>query len=291
MSKVLVIAEAGVNNNGLLENSLKMIKVAAEAGADLVKFQTFQAANLTTRKAEMADYQKKNTQMQESQQAMLKKLELRHEHHQILIDECKKHNIGFFSTGFDIPSVQFLLSLGCEYIKVPSGEITNFPLLREIGQAKKKVILSTGMANIGEVEWALETLIRFGTKRENVTILHCTTEYPAPMTDVNLKAMTTIANTFKTPVGYSDHTLGTHVSIAAVAMGATVIEKHFTLDRNMPGPDHKASLEPDELKYMIKAIRDIEVALGDGIKKLTPSEKKNTGIARKSLVAAKNIKS
>ena len=287
---VLCIAEAGVNHNGDLGLAKQLIDVAAEAGADIVKFQTFNANRQVTRTAKKADYQTQTTDSKESQHAMLHRLELTEAMHHQLIAHCATRNIGFFSTGFDIESVDLLVSLGQDRFKIPSGEITNLPYLRHIGRLCKTVILSTGMATMGEIESAIDVLERAGTPRGNITILHCTTEYPTPLAEVNLRAMQSIHAAFGVAVGYSDHTPGIEIAIAAVAMGATVIEKHFTLDRNLPGPDHKASLEPDELRAMIAAIRNIETALGDGIKRLTPSEIRNKPIVRKSLVASRAIK-
>ena len=287
----LIIAEAGVNHNGRIETAGQLIEIAAEAGADLVKFQTFSADRLVTGSASKADYQMETTSTSESQLEMIRKLELSREMHEELIVHCQKCGIGFFSTGFDPQSVDLLAELGLDRFKIPSGEITNLPYLRHIGQYGKPVILSTGMARLGEIEAALEVLEASGTPRERVTVLHCNTEYPTPMADVNLKAMLAIRDALGVQVGYSDHTLGIEVPIAAVAMGATVIEKHFTLDRNLPGPDHRASLEPDELKAMVQAIRNIELALsGDGLKRPSPSESKNLEIVRKSLVALVSIK-
>ena len=287
----LIIAEAGVNHNGSIKTAEQLIETAAEAGADLVKFQTFSADRLVTGSASKADYQLETTSTSESQHEMIRKLELSREMHEELIVHCKKCGVGFFSTGFDPQSVDLLAELGLDRFKIPSGEISNLPYLRHIGQYGKPVILSTGMARLGEIEAALEVLEASGTPRERVTVLHCNTEYPTPMADVNLKAMLAIRDALGVQVGYSDHTLGIEVPIAAVAMGATVIEKHFTLDRNLPGPDHRASLEPDELKAMVQAIRNIELALsGDGLKRPSPSESKNIEIARKSLVALVPIK-
>ena len=291
LNRTLIIAEAGVNHNGDLEIAKQLIDAAADAGADFVKFQTFSADRLVTRDAAKADYQAKATDSSETQYKMLKQLELTPQMHLVLIEHCKSRNIQFFSTAFDIESVNFLLGLGLTFFKIPSGEITNLPYLRHIGGLNKTVILSTGMATMGDIEAAIDALMQAGMPREKITVLHCTTEYPTPMHDVNLKAMQSIQTAFGVKVGYSDHTQGIEIAIAAVAMGASVIEKHFTLDCNMPGPDHKASLEPAELKAMVAAIRNIEVALGDGIKKLTPSEAKNKPIARKSLVAKCAIKS
>ncbi|MCK9380246.1 MAG: N-acetylneuraminate synthase [Sulfuritalea sp.] len=288
--RILIIAEAGVNHNGDLELAKQLIDVAAEAGADLVKFQTFNANRQVTRNANKAEYQTQTTDSTESQHEMLRRLELTVEMHHELIAHCAKRNIGFFSTGFDIESVDLLVSLGQDQFKIPSGEITNLPYLRHIGRIGKKVILSTGMATLGEIEAAIDVLEQAGTPRANITALHCTTEYPTPMNDVNLRAMQSIHTAFGVAVGYSDHTPGIEVAIAAVAMGAAVIEKHFTLDCNLPGPDHKASLEPDELKVMVAAIRNIEIAMGDGIKRPAPSEARNKTVARKSLVASRAIK-
>ena len=287
--KTLIIAEAGVNHNGDLKMAKQLIDTAAEAGADLVKFQSFKASSLVTRLAEKADYQNQNTNNKESQYEMLCQLELSTEMHDELISYCAIRDIGFFSTGFDIESIDLLMSLGQDCIKIPSGEITNLPYLRHIGGLGKTVIFSTGMATLGEIEAAIEVLEQAGTLRSKITVLHCTTEYPTPMAEVNLSAMQNIHSAFGVSVGYSDHTSGIEVAIAAVALGALVIEKHFTLDRNLPGPDHKASLEPKELKAMVAAIRNIEVALGDGLKRITPSETKNKPIARKSLVAMQDI--
>jgi len=282
----LIIAEAGVNHNGDIELAKRLIDVAADAGGDLVKFQTFSAERLATQSAPKADYQNQTTDQAESQFEMLKQFELSAKMHEVLIAYCQQRNIGFFSTGFDIQSLDYLASLGAERFKIPSGEISNLPYLRHVGGFGKPVILSTGMATLGEVEGALEVLEAAGTPRTQITVLHCNTEYPTPMQDVNLRAMCGIRDAFGVAVGYSDHTAGIEVPIAAVALGATVIEKHLTLDRNLPGPDHKASLEPDEFVAMVRAIRNIEQAMGDGIKRPSPSETKNKPIARKSLVAA-----
>jgi N,N'-diacetyllegionaminate synthase len=286
---VLIIAEAGVNHNGDINLARQLIDVAAEAGADLVKFQTFIADKLVTTQAVKADYQNQTTDASESQHAMIRKLELTRDMHVSLIEYCESQGIQFFSTGFDPESIDLLVDLGLESFKVPSGEITNLPYLRHVGSYRKPVILSTGMANLDEIEIALNILENAGTSRKKITVLHCNTEYPTPMIDVNLRAMLTIRDKFGVKVGYSDHTSGIEVAIAAVALGATVIEKHFTLNRNLSGPDHQASLEPDELKNMVTAIRNIEEALGDGVKKPSRSEVKNMPIARKSLVAACEI--
>jgi len=287
---IFVIAEAGVNHNGSIELAKKLIDVASDAGADAVKFQTFKADKLVSKDTQKANYQKETTDEHESQYEMIKKLELDTDTHKELIAYCKEKNIMFLSTPFDLDSVDLLNDLGLKIFKIPSGEITNLPYLRKIGSLRKKVILSTGMADIGEIEDALDVLIEAGTKKEDITVLHANTMYPTPMEDVNLRAMVTIGKTFDVAYGYSDHTLGIEVDIAAVAMGASCIEKHFTLDKTMEGPDHKASLEPDELKAMVKAIRNIELALGSSIKKPSPSEKPNMQVARKSIVASKLIK-
>ncbi|WP_417333243.1 N-acetylneuraminate synthase [Halarcobacter sp.] len=290
MNKVFIIAEAGVNHNGKKELAKKLIDVASEAGADAVKFQTFKTENLVSKNAQKAEYQKQTTNKEESQFEMIKKLELDVDTHKELISYAQEKNIMFLSTPFDHDSIELLDDLGLEIFKIPSGEITNLPYLRQIGKLNKKVILSTGMADIGEIEDALDILISYGTKKENIIVLHANTEYPTPMEDVNLKAMVTIGNTFDIKFGYSDHTLGIEVPTAAVAMGAYCIEKHFTLDKTMEGPDHKASLEPDQLKAMVKAIRNIELALGSSVKKPSKSEIPNIQIARKSIVANTDIK-
>lgn len=289
--KVFIIAEAGVNHNGSLDNATKLIDLAAKSGADAIKFQSFKAKNLVAKNAPKAIYQEKNTPQTESHYEMIKKLEIDEEFHEQLIKHCKKHDIEFLSSPFDIESARFLFELGLRKFKIPSGEITNLPYLKYIGQLKADVILSTGMANLEEIEAALNILVESGTQKDNITILHCNTEYPTPIEDVNLFAMQTIGSKFGVKVGYSDHTLGIEVPLAAVALGACVIEKHFTLDKNLPGPDHKASLEPDELKAMVKAIRNIELAIsGDGLKVPSKSEQKNMGIARKSIHLAQKIK-
>ena len=287
---VFIIAEAGVNHNGSITLAKKLIDVASKAGADAVKFQTFKAEKLVAKNAQKASYQKETTDAEESQFAMIKKLELDLDTHQKLIDYCKVKKIMFLSTPFDLESVDMLNDLGLSIFKIPSGEITNLPYLRKIGALNKKVVLSTGMATMDEVGDALDILINAGTLKENITVLHANTMYPTPMEDVNLNAMLSIKEKFNVRIGYSDHTLGIEVDIAAVAMGAKVIEKHFTLDKSMDGPDHQASLEPDELIAMVKSIRNIELALGDGIKKPSKSEKPNIKVARKSIVAQKKIK-
>lgn len=291
MKKTLIIAEAGVNHNGDIAKAKTLIDKGAEAGVDYVKFQTFKAEKLVTKQAQRAAYQDKNTQNNDSQYEMLKKLELSQTVHQELIDYCKVKGVKFLSTGFDNDSLAFLAQLGVRIAKVPSGEITNLPYLRQIASLFREVILSTGMATIDEIKDAVKVLIDYGVSKDKITILHCNTEYPTPMEDVNLKAMLHIQRELGVSVGYSDHTLGIEVPIAAVALGATVIEKHFTLDKTLPGPDHKASLEPDELKAMVSAIRNIEKAIGgSGFKEVSKSEEKNKPIARKSIVAATDIK-
>lgn len=291
MSRTLIIAEAGVNHNGDIRLAEKLIDVAAEAGVDYVKFQTFKASKLVTKKAKRAEYQDTNTNNNDSQFEMLKKLELSQEDHFHLIKYCKNKNVEFLSTGFDFDSVDFLYKIGISLGKIPSGEITNLPYLRKIAGLFPEVILSTGMADIKEVNDAVKVLLKGGVERSKLTVLHCNTEYPTPMSDVNLKAMLHIQQELGVNIGYSDHTLGVEVPIAAVALGAKVIEKHFTLDRDMGGPDHKASLEPEELKLMVDSIRNIEKALeGSGIKKPSNSELKNKEIARKSIHVKSTIK-
>lgn len=282
---VMVIAEAGVNHNGDINKALDLIDVAAEAGADFVKFQTFKAEKIVNPTARKADYQKNNMKGDEDTQfGMLKKLEMGENWYPVLIKRCKEKGINFLSTGFDTESIDFLNALEIPFYKIPSGEITNKPYLQHIAKKGKDIILSTGMANLNEVKAAINVIIHEGIEKANITVLHCNTEYPTPMEDVNLLAMNQIAKELGVNVGYSDHTLGIEVPIAAVALGACVIEKHFTLDRNLPGPDHAASLEPDELKAMVQAIRNIEKAIsGSGVKEPSPSEKKNISIARKSL--------
>lgn len=288
--KVFVIAEAGVNHNGSITLAKKLIDVASKAGADAIKFQTFKAKKLTTKNSMKASYQKNLINKKESQFDMLKRFELNKKKHLALISYCKKKNIEFLSSPFDHHSIELLNRLGLKKFKIPSGEITNLPYLRHIGQLKKKIILSTGMSNISEIKNALNVLIKSGTLKKNIIILHANTAYPTPMKDVNLKAMVRMGKIFNVRYGYSDHTLGTEVDIAAVAMGASCIEKHFTLDRKMQGPDHKASLEPDELISMVRSIRNIELAIGNGEKKLSNSEKKNIKVVRKSIIAKSAIK-
>ncbi len=282
----LIIAEAGVNHNGDLDMALRLVDAAANAGADLVKFQTFSADRLVVRNAQKAAYQQARTGTGETQYEMLKRLELSASDHASLIKRCAERGIGFFSTGFDAQSVDMLVAMGQTMFKIPSGEITNLPYLRHIGRLGGQVILSTGMATLGEIEAALDALEQAGTPREQMVVLHCTTEYPAPFAEVNLKVMPALGTCLGVEVGYSDHTVGIEVAIAAVALGATVIEKHFTLDRTLPGPDHAASLEPDELAAMVSSIRNIEKALGSSVKRRTPSEAGNVTVARKSIVAA-----
>ena len=286
MNSTLIIAEAGVNHNGDIQLAKQLIDAAKTAGADAVKFQTFKAEKLVTVTAKQADYQTQNTGVSESQFEMLKRLELSDEAHLELNEYAALKSIQFLSSAFDLDGIAFLNRLGMPIFKIPSGEITNFPYLRAIGALTRPVILSTGMANLGEVEKAMDVLVESGTLREKITLLHCTSDYPAPFEDVNLKAMVTLGHAFQVPVGYSDHTQGIEVSIAAVAMGAVVIEKHFTLDQSLPGPDHKASLNPDELSALVRGIRNVEKALGSGIKKATPNEENVSRLARKSLVAA-----
>lgn len=289
--RTIIIAEAGVNHNGSLDLARQLIDAAAEAGVDYVKFQTFRAEQLVTRDARQAAYQSRNiNDGQDSQYEMLKRLELSPDDHYALIAYCQAKGVKFFSTAFDLESIGFLGSLKPELWKVPSGELTNFPYLRAIGLTGKPVILSTGMATLPEIEQAIGVLTRFGTPRNGITLLHCTTEYPAPKNEVNLRAMATMREYFGMPVGYSDHTEGIEIPVAAAALGATVIEKHFTLDRTLPGPDHKASLEPAELCEMVRQIRAVESALGDGTKEPAPAEVPNIPIARKSIVAATGIR-
>lgn len=288
----IIIAEAGVNHNGSMELAKQLVDKAVEAGVDYIKFQTFKASNLVTKTAKQAEYQKKNIgKGGDSQYQMLKKLELTPEGHEVLIAYCKERGIKFFSTAFDFESIEYLHSLNLGLWKIPSGEVTNYPFLKRVAAYNEKTILSTGMCEMSDVRAAVEALYKNGLSKENLILLHCNTEYPTPFEDVNLKAMDALRKEFGVKVGYSDHTKGIEVPIAAVALGATVIEKHFTLDRNMEGPDHKASLEPEELKAMVNAIRNIEKAVGgDGTKHVSESERKNIAIARKSIVAACDIK-
>ena len=288
---VMIIAEAGVNHNGSMENAFRLVDAAADAGVDYIKFQTFKAEELVSSSAKKADYQIQNTRnSEETQLQMLQKLELSQEQHAELIAYCQQNNIQFFSTAFDLDSLEYLHEVGLKMVKIPSGEITNLPYLRKAASLFRQVILSTGMTTISEIKDAVTVFTDAGIPKENITILHCNTEYPTPMDDVNLKAMLHIQEVFGTEVGYSDHTLGIEVPIAAVALGASIVEKHFTLDKKMNGPDHSASLEPDELKAMVSAIRNLEKALsGSGMKEVSPSEQKNLAIARKSIVATKEI--
>lgn len=292
MKKTLIIAEAGVNHNGSIENAFKLIDAAIDAKVDYIKFQTFKAEKLVAKSAKKADYQKKNSGNEnDSQFEMLKKLELSHKDHQVLIDYCKTKGIKFFSTAFDLDSLDYLKEIGLSLVKIPSGEITNLPYLRKAAQLFSKIIISTGMCTMEDIEAAMEVFLKHGINKHDITILHCNTDYPTPMQDVNLKAMLAIQKHFGTEIGYSDHTLGIEVPIAAVALGACTIEKHFTLDKTMEGPDHAASLEPRELKEMVAAIRNIEEAVsGNGLKKPSESERKNIEIARKSLIASIEIK-
>lgn len=288
----LIIAEAGVNHNGSIDIAEQLVDKAADAGADIIKFQTFKSEKLVSKSAHQADYQKKNIGKlsDDSQLNMLKKLELSEQDHIELMHYCQKKGIKFFSTAFDMDSIDFLHSLNLGLWKIPSGEITNYPYLKKIAQYHEPVILSTGMCEIEDISAAMDVLLKYGVKREQITILHCNTEYPTPFEDVNIRAMQEMREKFHVSIGYSDHTKGIEVPIAAVALGASVIEKHFTINRNMEGPDHKASLEPDELKAMVSAIRHIELAMGNGHKKVSESERKNISIARKSIVAACCIK-
>lgn len=287
---ILLIAEAGVNHNGDIGLAKRLIGEAARAGVDFIKFQTFVAKNIVSASAPKADYQKVDSVAGETHLEMIRKLELSREDHEVLIEECRRHEIGFFSTAFDIQSFDLLLELNClERVKIPSGELTNLPFLRHIARAGKPILMSTGMANLGEVEAAVEVFEAEGISRDMITVMHCTTEYPTPMNDVNLLAMRSMRDALGVKVGYSDHTSGIEVPIAAVALGAVVIEKHFTIDRELPGPDHKASLEPGELRAMVSSIRNIEIALGSGIKRPSEGELKNRPIARKSIVASRPI--
>lgn len=289
--RCLIVAEAGDNHNGIPELAFRLVDKAVEAGVDIVKFQTFKTEAVISVHAEQAEYQKKNTGIEESQFDMVKKLELPNQVFRDLAAYCRTKGIGFLSAPFDVASMELLVDIGLEMLKVPSGEITNLPYLRKVGALRRKIILSTGMSTLAEVKEALAILETSGTPRSNITLLHCTTEYPAPFDSVNLRAMLTLAKAFPgiAGVGYSDHTQGIEIPIAAVALGAAVIEKHFTLDKNMEGPDHKASLEPDELKLMVEGIHRTEAALGDGIKIPRAVEIPNMTVARKSIVAARTI--
>lgn len=287
--RTLIIAEAGVNHNGDMALARQLVDIAADAGADLVKFQTFRAARLATASAAKAEYQKASTGAAESQYEMLTRLELSDQDHRELLAYSKNRGISFFSTGFDVESVEMLVGLGQNMFKIPSGEVTNLPYLRYVGGLGGDVILSTGMATLSDIEGALIALELAGTPRERVTVLQCTTEYPATAQDVNLRAMQSIRDAFGVRVGYSDHTEGIEIAIAAVALGASVIEKHFTSNRQLPGPDHFASLEPGELAAMVRAIRNVEVALGDGVKRPSTGENRNRSAVRKSIVASRSI--
>lgn len=291
MNKTIIIAEAGVNHNGSIERAITMIDVAKKCGVDYIKFQTSSSPEkVISRYAWMADYQKKNTDSEDSQLEMVRKISLPMSDFATLNEHCKEIGIKFLSTPFDLESIDLLATLGMDYMKVPSGEITNLPYLRKIARTGIPVIMSTGMCTLGMIEDALNVFYRNGLSTDDITLLHCNTEYPTPMVDVNLRAMETLRSAFGTKIGYSDHTKGIEVPIAAVAMGATVIEKHFTLDRTLPGPDHIASLEPSELKAMVDAIRNIELAMGSSVKRVSDSEEKNIAVARKSIVAMKPIK-
>ncbi|MFH1478603.1 MAG: N-acetylneuraminate synthase [Candidatus Omnitrophota bacterium] len=290
MNKVFVIAEAGVNHNGNIATAKQMIKIAASCGADAIKFQSFIAEKVASSFAPKAQYQKRTvSKVSESQLEMLKKLEIDIDTHIKLLTYCKEKGILFLSSPFDLGSIDVLVKLGLKIFKIPSGEITNYPYLIKLGMLNKKIIMSTGMSDLEDIKCALDILIKAGTLKENITILHCNTEYPTPIKDVNLRAMLTIRDVFGIKVGYSDHTAGIEIAIAAAALGARVIEKHFTLDKTMKGPDHRASLEPHEFETMVEAIRNIEKAMGDGIKKISSSEGKNKPIVRKSIVASRNI--
>lgn len=290
MNHTIIIAEAGVNHNGSIEMARKMVEAARECGVDYIKFQTFKAEKIANKFALQADYQKRNLHEDSSQVEMLRKLELADKDFVLLKTYCDSRDVRFMSTPFDLESIDFLAGLGMDYMKVPSGEITNLPYLRKIASKGIPVIMSTGMCGLGEIEDALDILYKGGISTDDITLLHCNTEYPTPMADVNLRAMETLRSAFGTKVGYSDHTRGIEVPVAAVAMGASVIEKHFTLDKSLPGPDHVASLEPSELRAMVDAIRNIEFAVGTTVKRVSLSERKNKAVARKSIVAAKDIK-
>lgn len=289
MNRVMIIAEAGVNHNGSVEIAKKMVDAVKNSGADAIKFQTFKTDDLVSKTAKKAEYQLKNSDYNETQFQMIKKLEIDKAGHKEILGYCQSQGIKFLSSPFDISSIELLDELGIDTFKIPSGEIINLPYLRKLGQLNKKIILSTGMSNLGEIERALNELIKSGSDKENITVLHCNTAYPTPLEDVNLRAMVTIKNAFDVKVGYSDHTLGFEVSVAAVALGAEIIEKHFTLNREWDGPDHKASLEPEEFSELVKVIRNTEKLLGDGIKRVSVSEGKSLTAARKSLIAIKFI--
>jgi N,N'-diacetyllegionaminate synthase len=288
--KTFIIAEVGVNHNGSLKKALKLVDIAASAGVNAVKFQTFKAENLVTNYAPKAEYQKYKSSKKKTQLQMLKKLEFTDAMHKACFNKCKKKKIIFISSAFDIESLNYLKRFKLSYFKVPSGEITNIPYLEVLGKFRKKVILSTGMSNIYEIKKSIETLVMNGTKKKNITLMQCTSAYPAPYDEINLKAIDTLRNIFKLNIGFSDHSLGVQASIAAVALGAKVIEKHLTLSKKFKGPDHRASLDPKEFKFMVQGIRIVEKALGDKEKKITKSEKKNINIVRKSIVASTKIK-
>ena len=289
MGRSIIIAEAGINHNGKIALAKRLVDVSAAAGADFVKFQTFEAGNLATSRAPKAAYQLVNSDKEQTQLTMLSNLQLTKSMHFELLKYCGNKKIGFLSSAFDITSLEFLSTLKLKYFKIPSGEITNLPYLLEVGKYGRPIILSTGMSTLSEIRFALKTLVKAGTPKSKIIVLHCNTEYPTPPADVNLLAMCDIKKSLKIAVGYSDHTIGIDIPIAAVTLGAVVIEKHITLDRSMDGPDHLASLEPDEFSAMVKSIRRIELALGTRRKKISKSEKKNLIVVRKSIVASKNI--
>ncbi len=290
MAHTIIIAEAGVSHNGSMQLAKQMVEAAKSCGVDYVKFQTFKAEKIANRFAMQAQYQKNNMKSESSQVDMLRKLELTDADFITLDQFCNSEGIKFMSTPFDLESIGFLAGLGMDFMKIPSGEITNLPYLRKVAETGIPVIMSTGMCRLGEIEDAMDVLYKGGLTTDKITLLHCNTEYPTPMVDVNLRAMETLRSAFGTKVGYSDHTKGIEVPVAAVAIGASVIEKHFTLDRTLPGPDHVASLEPDELKLMVDSIRNIELAMGNSCKHVSDSERKNIAVARKSIVAAKDIR-
>jgi len=290
VSGVIVIAEAGVNHNGSLDTARKLIDVAADSGADIVKFQTFTAENVVTENARTARYQQSREDKVQSQFEMLKNLELTYSDHLDLLSYCQPKKLEFFSTAFDKSSIDLLVKLGQKKFKVPSGEITNTPYLRYMASFGFPMIISTGMADFEEIEFAIGTIEKGGTDRSNLTLMHCTSAYPAPINELNLSAISSMKKFFNMPIGYSDHSKGIEASIAAVALGATVIEKHFTLNNNFPGPDHRASLEPYELTALVKAVRNVNSAMGSGIKGITDSEKENIDVVRKSVVARNSIK-
>jgi N,N'-diacetyllegionaminate synthase len=289
INKTFIIAEAGVNHNGSLKKALKLIDIAASVGSNAIKFQTFKAENLVTDSAPKAEYQKYKSIKKETQFQMLKKLEFTKAMHKACLKKCKKKKIFFISSAFDIESLNYLKKFKLSYFKVPSGEITNIPYLEVLGKFRKKVILSTGMSNIYEIENAIKTLIKNGTKKNNITLMQCTSAYPAPYDEINLNTIATLRNSFKLNIGFSDHSLGIQASVAAVALGAKVIEKHLTLSKKLKGPDHSTSLDPKEFRFMVQSIRIVEKTLGNKIKKITKSEKKNIYIVRKSIVASTKI--